>query len=126
MNEYKKSTDLCIYTTITDLGEEKYKLSAGINIKPHNNGEVAEEEYYLPSLEIKGVDTWDCEEYLYETLYNCLFEKIINNYNDENFEDIIKSIPLKDFPIVFDLLISGMDMGFFEQYRRNKMNGQKQ
>lgn len=114
MDKKQSKTELCIDTRISDLGDNKYYLSAGWD----------EEKgiYYFPSLEFQNVqdteypsfkESWDNPYYLLNTLYDTLQEYLEVGDETLEFHNIVKIIPVEDFQVVFDILNQGIKMGFF-------------
>jgi predicted ribosome-associated RNA-binding protein Tma20 len=101
-----------IYTTIASMdGYEKYKLTALLN--------YSDNIYEMPSLEIissNGQEVfWDSNTYLFVTLYGLIklwvTEKKVED--GEEFSEVVKIIPLDDWPVIYELLEQGLKLGFY-------------
>lgn len=105
--------ELLVYTTIASYeGEEKYKLTVGIE---------EDGTYYMPSLTFiskSGLEVYyDNEEYIFNELYNVLdtwfTEKKVTDL--DTLVETLKSIPVEDFQVVLDILNKGLQLGFYKR-----------
>lgn len=109
LKNWKSKTDFCIDFRISDMSNTYY-LSAGYDEK--------KDIYFLPSLErTEGENQifyYDNSSYLIGPLLITLEKYIKGKEKTPDFNSVEEDIPISDFGIVYDILMQGIKLGFFD------------